>query len=197
LIGFTGTDFVILVADASHARSILKMKGNEDKIMELDDQCKMFAMSGDSADRTAFCEYIKRNLKLYEFRTGLRLGTHGTAHFTRREMADALRRNPYQANLLLAGLDEEGAQLYYIDYLGTMHQVPFGVQGYASNFVLSIFDRHYKPTLTVDEGLQLAKMCVAELHTRFLIAQPDFVIKILERVDGKSRIRVITGPKED
>lgn len=105
------------------------MKGNEDKILDVDGS-KMFAMAGDTGDRITFCDYIKRNIKLYEFRTGIRLTTAAAANFTRHELAHALRSDPKQANLLLAGYDESGPSLYFLDYLGTMHKMPFGAHGY-------------------------------------------------------------------
>lgn len=181
------------------------MKGNEDKIMDVDGS-KMFAMAGDAGDRVNFCDYVKRNIKLYELRTGIRLSTHAAANFTRHELANALREDPKNCNLLLAGLDNEhGASLYYLDYLGisltiliaflshllfifhfsypvlkllflvnvyicsgTMHKMHFGAHGYASNFVLSIFDRHYKPDLNIEEGLKLAQMCMQTSICSFL-----------------------------
>jgi 20S proteasome subunit beta 4 len=57
LIGLTGKDYVLFLADTAQARSILKMKATEDKIMVIDDT-KMIAMSGDTGDRTNFCEYV-------------------------------------------------------------------------------------------------------------------------------------------
>ena len=37
------------------------------------------------------------------------------------QLATALRRGPYQTNLLLGGFDEkDGAALYYLDYLASM-----------------------------------------------------------------------------
>jgi 20S proteasome subunit beta 4 len=166
------------------------MKGNEDKILDVDGT-KMFAMAGDTGDRMNFCDYIKRNIKLYELRTGIKLSTHAAANFTRNELAQALRSDPKHTNLLLAGLDEHGPSLYFLDYLGTMHKMPFGAHGYAANFVLSIFDRHYKPNLSVQDGEKLAAMCMAELQQRFLISQPDFVIKMIYKEGDKIETKII------
>lgn len=129
---------------------------------------------------------------MYEIRSGLHLSTHAAAHWTRRSLADSLRQRPYQTNLLLGGFDsDDGASLYYLDYLGSMHKMPFAVQGYASNFVLSIFDRYYKADLTLEEGMEIAKLCIAELNRRFLIAQPDWVIKVIKKDGDKSKLEVI------
>jgi 20S proteasome subunit beta 4 len=172
------------------------MKGNEDKILDVDGS-KMFAMAGDTGDRLNFCDYIKKNIKLYELRSGTRLTTHAAANYTRHELAEALRRDPKNTNLLLGGVDESGASLYYLDYLGTMHKMPFGAHGYASNFVLSLFDRHYKPDLTPQEGLQLAELCMLELQQRFLISQPDFFIKMIYKEDGKIQTKTIREVKPE
>ena len=45
----------------------------------------------------------------------------------------------------MGGYDEEnGPELYYLDYLASLVQVPFAVHGYGSFFSLSIMDRYYK-----------------------------------------------------
>ena len=70
-----------------------------------------------------------------------------------------------------------------MDYLAAYSKVRFGAQGYAANFVLSIFDRDWKPNMTVEEGIEVIKKCIHELDTRFMIAQPKFFIKIVDK-DG-------------
>jgi len=185
-IGFIGKDYVLLAADSSQARSILKMKGDVDKLFPIDSH-KLFALSGEAADREAFAHYIQKNIKLYTLRTGLTLTNHAAAHFARNEMAEALRRAPYQTNVLIAGYDSEPA-LYYLDYLGLMHKLDFAAHGYASNFVLSILDRYHKKDLPLEEGIQLINTCIKELQVRFLISQPDFTIKVVDK-DGIREIR--------
>jgi len=138
------------------------------------------AGSGVAADTATFSEYIQKNLKLYELNNDVKLTCHGAANFTRGELAKALRRGPYQTNLLLAGYDKEGGiSLYHMDYLAAMAKVNYGAHGYASNFVLSIFDRDWKSDLTLEQGVEIIKKCVHELHTRFLISQPNFFVKVV------------------
>ena len=73
-----------------------------------------------------------------------------------------------------------GPSLYYIDYMGTLQPVNFGVQGYASSFTLSIFDREWREGLTRDEAMDVIRHCVEELDTRFLVDQRKFVIKAVD-----------------
>jgi len=135
-----------------------------------------------------FSEYVGKNLTLYAINNDMTLSTHATANFVRTELATALRRGPYQTNILLGGYDADaGASLYFLDYMASLQKVPFGAHGYCSNFCLSIFDREWKPDLTVDEGLEIMRKCKSELATRFLIAQPKFLVKIAD-ADG---VRVV------
>lgn len=97
------------------------------------------------------------------------------------QLATALRKGPYQTNLLLAGYDEHtGPELYFFDYLAAFSKVTFAAQGYAANFVLSVFDREWKQGLSLDQGLDVVRKCLHELRTRFLISQPVFVVKVVD-----------------
>lgn len=203
VFGFVGNGYVIVGADASAARSIVVFKHDHDKIMQLDDR-KLLAAGGTQADNEAFCEYIQKNMKLYQLNNDLQLTTHGAANFMRNELAVALRKGPYQTNLLLAGVDEgtNEASLYWMDYLAAMSKVNFGAHGYAAHFILSIFDREFPSPhaapgnrgsedpavaangttlLSEEEGIALARKLVHELHTRFLMNQPNFVLKIVDK----------------
>jgi 20S proteasome alpha/beta subunit len=98
------------------------------------------------------------------------------------QLATALRKGPYQSNLLLAGWDDnEGVSLYQMDYMASLSKVNFGAHGYAANFILSVFDRDWKQGLTLEEGLEVVRRCIHELKTRFLISQPVFTLKVVDQ----------------
>eukprot|EP01117_Protostelium_nocturnum_P000304 TRINITY_DN10370_c0_g1_i1.p1 TRINITY_DN10370_c0_g1~~TRINITY_DN10370_c0_g1_i1.p1 ORF type:complete len:193 (+),score=58.04 TRINITY_DN10370_c0_g1_i1:139-717(+) len=183
LIGFVGEGYTLIASTATVARSVVVMKKREDKIYPLD-RFKLLAAEGDNGDRAHFTEYIARNMNLYELRLGYPLTTHGAAHFTRDEIATALRSRPYQVNMLLGGWDEEaGASLYFLDYMGSLHKQDFGCQGYSNYFILSLLDKYWKKGLNLEEGVQLIKTCMAQLKTRFVLDTSEWVIKYVDK-DG-------------
>jgi 20S proteasome subunit beta 4 len=117
LAAVTGEDFVLMAADASAGFSIIIMKDSEDKIVEMDNN-KLLAGNGEAGDRVQFTDFIQKNLSLHRFRNNRPLGTWAAANYLRNELATALRKGPYQTNMLLGGYDEQdGASLYFIDYL--------------------------------------------------------------------------------
>lgn len=56
------------------------------------DSHKVFCISGEAGDRVNFSEYVIANVKLYALRNGTQLSTKSVAHFTRGELATALRK---------------------------------------------------------------------------------------------------------
>lgn len=159
IFGIVGKDFVLVAADAKAARSILVYKDDEDKMVQLDSH-KLLLGAGPQSDRVEFSEYIQKNLKLYELRNGVRLDGSATANYIRGELARYLRQGPYQVNLLVGAVDqvskaeaqltpEKAAgtpipSLHWIDYLGSMVKMDYGVHGYGSNFCLSILDKEWQ-----------------------------------------------------
>lgn len=186
--GLVGKDYVILASDASVARSILVFKHDVDKIVQLDSH-KMMVGAGVAADNSAFSEYVQKNMKLYELNHDIKLDAPAATAFIRNELATALRKGPYQTNLLIAGFDANGAgaSLHWVDYMASQAKVDFGAHGYAGNFIISIFDREWKHNMNLEQGLEIVRKCLHELKTRFMISQPIFTIKVVDK-DG---IRVV------
>ncbi|KAI8060044.1 nucleophile aminohydrolase [Gongronella butleri] len=183
LFGITGKDFTLLAADTVSARSIVVMKGTEDKSRLLSPHTVML-YSGEPGDTVNFAEYIQRNIRLYSIRNGIELSPKAIATFTRREIADSLRsRHPYSVNMILGGYDEKTGkpELYWIDYLGAMASLPFAAQGYGAYFCTSLMDRHYREGLSVDEAKQLLQMCLDELKRRFIVNLPKFTVKLVTK----------------
>eukprot|EP00457_Paulinella_chromatophora_P015338 gb/GEZN01015932.1/.p1 GENE.gb/GEZN01015932.1/~~gb/GEZN01015932.1/.p1 ORF type:complete len:214 (-),score=37.82 gb/GEZN01015932.1/:212-853(-) len=183
LLGLVGDGYVLLVADCAQARSVVVFKHDQDKIVQLD-KSKLMAVSGDVGDRVQFAEYIAKNLALYSFRARTPLSTKAAANYARKELAEALRSKPYQVNSLIGGFDEAcGASLYFMDYMATLHPVPFGAQGYGSYFTLSTFDKMYKPDMSLEEGKEVMRACVKVLQTRMVLSLKSFKAKIVDK-DG-------------
>merc|ERR1712046_249876 len=184
LIGICTTEATIILADRTQARSIIRYQDNVDKILQLDEHKVMASAQKKGGDSTNFGEYVQKNLKLYELRTGTTLSTHASANFVRGELARFLRQKPYYVDLLLGGWDEDGGpSLYFIDYLASMQKVPYACHGYAGYFCCSTIDRQYTPNLTLAEGMEILKQCVHEINTRFLVNTPEFIVKVIS-ADG-------------
>ncbi|KAL5508625.1 PRE1 [Sanghuangporus vaninii] len=191
-----GRGYVLVAADTTAARSIVKMKSDEDKTKAIGPHLVM-AYSGEPGDTVYFAEYIERNLRLHQIRYHHELRPASAASWIRRALADSLRsRSPYAVNLLVGGFDnsstaiEEGKEefggapkLYWIDYLGTLAEVPFAAHGYGSYFALSLLDRYHDPNATLEEGLATLKRCIDEVAKRLIVGNYKYKVKIVDK-DG-------------
>mmetsp|Transcript_115450 Transcript_115450/g.172487 ORF Transcript_115450/g.172487 Transcript_115450/m.172487 type:complete len:201 (+) Transcript_115450:81-683(+) len=187
---------VIIAADQSNSRSILTYQKNLDKIKKLSSH-SMMGVSGPNCDLVNFTEYVSKNINLYELANdGTKLSTHAQANFARGELAAAIRKGPYQVNILLGGFDEKsGPSLYHLDYFGTLHKVKHGAQGYAQYFCSSIFDKDYVAGLSYDDAIVIIEKCIKEMHTRFTMSQPNFILKKVDK-DGVSVISFGEDPAD-
>ncbi|KAI3379012.1 hypothetical protein SNEBB_008831 [Seison nebaliae] len=185
LIGLTGRDFVIIAADAMSARSVVVMKKNLSKMLRVSDKL-VLATSGEAGDSFQFAEYIAKNIALYRMRTEQELSPSAAANFTRRQIANYLRsRSPYAVNMLIGGINDEGeGELYFLDYLGSMVKTNFAMHGYGAFFGLSIFDRFYRPDMTIDEAMNLLSKVICEVQKRLIIQLSDFQFSLLSKKDG-------------
>ncbi|XP_034193099.1 proteasome subunit beta type-2 [Osmia lignaria lignaria] len=193
LIGIQFKDFVLVAADMTTAQSIMVMKSDEQKIHKMSDKLIM-AVSGEAGDTTQFSEYIGKNIQLYKMRNGYELSPKAAASFTRRNLADYLRsRTPYFVNLLMAGYDNNnGPELYFIDYLASCVRVPYAAHGYGGFFSLSILDRYHKYDSTEEEAYILMKKCVREIHKRLIVNLPNFKVQKVSK-DGIKDLEPITA----
>ncbi|KAF4588347.1 Proteasome subunit beta type-4 [Pleurotus pulmonarius] len=181
----TGKGYVIVASDTTAARSIVKMKIDEDKVKELGPHLLM-AHSGEPGDTIHFSEYVERNIRLYNIRHNYSLSPSAAASWVRRSLAESLRsRHPYSVNLLLGGYDVPAKEphLYWIDYLGTMAEVPFAAHGYGSYFALSLLDRYHNPDASLEEGIATLKRCIDEVAKRLIVSPSKYSVKVVDK-DG-------------
>jgi len=179
----TGKGYVIVAADMTASRSIVKMQSNVDKIKVLGSHLLM-ASSGEPGDTVQFAEYVERNIRLAQIRNTYPLPPPSAASWIRRELADSLRsRSPYAVNLLVAGYDlsTHEPKLYWIDYLGTMATVPFAAHGYGSYFSLSLLDKYHDPEATLEEGLATLRRCIDEVSKRLVVTPGKFKVKVVDK----------------
>jgi len=187
IIGFVGGDYTMIATDQNAGRSIMVFHQDADKIMELDSH-KLLGLGGDPADIVQEPEFFQKNLKLNYYRNGVAMSTHAVANYMRGEKSANLRKGMKVVDMLLGGYDADvGPSLYFIDYLASMQKLDKGAHGYAGFFVNSLLDAHWKPGMTVDEGLALMALCTQEMKTRFSINMPNWIVKVVDK-DGTRKV---------
>ena len=134
-------------------------------------------------------------MRLSELRNGAPLSTKAAAHYARGQLAAALRKRPYQTNLLIAGHDATGPSLYWVDYLATMHPMNVAGTGYGSYFALAMLDRLWRPDLTLADAVGLMDKAIEEVRKRLVVAPSAFVVKVVDK-DGARVVKTVRPAEE-
>jgi len=186
-----GKGYVLIAADTTASRSIVKMKSDEDKTKILSPHLVM-TYGGEPGDTIQFAEYVERNVRLQIMRNNHEIRPQATAAWIRRTLADSLRsRNPYSVNLMLGGYDQatSSPQLFWIDYLGTFATVPYAAHGYGAYFALSTLDRYHDPTSDLETGLKTLRRCIDEIANRMAIGVGKFKVHVVDK-DGAREVEL-------
>ncbi|EDW28746.1 GL19338 [Drosophila persimilis] len=190
LLGIKGPDFVMLAADTTHARSIIVMKEDQNKIHKASDNL-LISTTGESGDTEQFTEFISKNIALYKMRNGYDLSPRAAAHFTRKNLADYLRsRTPYQGLHVCRWVcfrihqrydETDGAELAFIDYLANAKSLNHAGHGYGAMFCSSIYDRYWHPNITQDEAYDIFKKCIVEIQKRLVVNLKNFNVSVVDK----------------
>ena len=174
VFGVQGKDYILLAGDkAAVGNSIIKFQDTDRKVFKLADN-QLMACVGESYDKKNFPKLVKANLELYFFKNGHRLTTDETAAYIRKELAEGIRSSPHQCNCLVAGYDNDGPKLYWLDYLGSYAKILKAAHGYGAYFLYGLMDNFYKKDLSLKDGEDIIKKCINELKTRFSINMVNF-----------------------
>merc|ERR1712038_871035 len=143
------------------------------------------SMSGDPGDVEQFSQLIRANMQFYAMKNDYETTPEETAHFTRRHLATAIRKKPYNVMMVIGGYNEitKKPSLHYLGQYASCVPVPFASHGYGAMFTNSLLDRWYRPDLSYEEAVELFKKVVAELQRRFIVNLPTFKLKKVD-ADG-------------
>lgn len=186
ILGIRVQGATLIATSKAATRGISILKDTDDKTRALNPH-NLVAYTGESGDTVQFAEYVQANIQLYTMReNGVELSPKATASFVRNQLATSLRsRKPYQVNVLIGGYDTRTGEalLNWIDYLGTQVELPYAAHGYAAFYCTSLFDRHYRAGMSVDEGLELLRLALAELERRMPVDFKGVYVKVVDQ-DG-------------
>lgn len=199
IVAIKFNDFCLVAASGMAAQYYIKLTDNEEKVVELDSH-KLLVAIGEDGPRKRFGELIRANLALNKVRShGQQADATTAANFIRNTLARAIRdreTGPYEVQSLLACYDlpvsehddtPAGTRLYYLDYMGTMQQVPYGAHGYCHAFVTALLDCHYRPDMTPQEGVDLLQKCIDEIKRRLIVSCPNFICRVINK-DGIAKL---------
>lgn len=186
ILGVSFDDFVILAADKIESFGILKIAEDSKKVYPLTSHVAM-AIMGESGDVEHFTRFVQCNFELEKFRDdGWEVSLTRAWNWISWQLAQDIRSSsPNQVFPIVGGYcyQEKKCQLYWMDYLGTCSPVTYGANGYGESMAVGFLDRHHRPNMNKEQGIELVKGALDAITTRSMISQKIFQMVLVDK-DG-------------
>jgi proteasome beta subunit len=154
ILGIVCKDGVVMASDRQATAGNIAMSKREPKTIKVNDYV-MMAGAGLALEIQRLPKLIAAELKIKELRSKSRPTVKQAVSLLSNIMTSRQR-----AGFLMGGFNEDGTtELYSLDPVGHISKI----EDYDANFgsgmpyVLGLFERQYKPGLSVKEGIELAK----------------------------------------
>ena len=137
-------------------------------------------------------QFVSRVLKaqavLYELDAHDRISTKSVGKMVS-NMLYSRKMAPLYTNLIIAGVDKDGPQLYTLDALGSLMPEDFGATGTGMLLSIGILEAEYKPGMTVEEGAKLVEKTIRNSIKRDVMSGNGIDLLIITQ-DGAEEKRI-------
>jgi len=103
---------------------------------------------------------IKAQSVLYELDAHDRINTKSVAKMLS-NMLYSRKMAPFYTNLIIAGVDKDGPELYTLDALGSLIPEDYGATGSGMLLSMGILEAEYKPDMTIEDGVKLVEKVIS------------------------------------
>ena len=156
-IGLICKDGVVLAAERKATMGYMIASKDDLKITKIADHIGM-TQAGMVGDLQALGRYLKAETKLFELKNKKRITVNSTASL----LATILYSGrwsylPYQIQIILAGYDETGPNLFILHPDGSkLEEKRFFSTGSGSPFAFGVLETQYKDGISIEEGKKIA-----------------------------------------
>ncbi len=160
IIGIKCADGVVLASDRRASKGGMIGSKACKKIYPIDDN-KAIAIAGQLSDANYLINLVKAEAKLMEFSRGFPLTVKEIAKLLSNMLYTGMRSYlPYITEMLVAGIDQTGPNVYETDISGAVTDEKFTSSGSGSPIALGVLESMYKDGLATDEAAVIAEKAV-------------------------------------
>ncbi len=159
-VGLVCTDGIVLTTDTRASMGYYVASRTVNKIAVIDEHVAV-TIAGGVADAQYVVDQLKYNSSIYKIEKSRPLPISSVARITSNIFFSALHQlAPYYADILVGGIDEDGAQLYNVDLFGTLTKESYYSTGSGSPVAYGIIESEFKESLTIEKALPIAVKAV-------------------------------------
>ncbi|KAK2962520.1 putative Proteasome subunit beta type-5 [Blattamonas nauphoetae] len=157
-LAFRCNGFAIAAADSRSTQGETIASQAVTKLIKINDYI-ISTMAGSAADCQYWSRYVGSESQLFELRNKRRMTVAGASKFYSNILIQYKGRD-LSVGSMIVGYDDFGADLFYIDNDGQRVRGDIFACGSGSTFALSVLDQEFRPDLTEDEAVELARKSI-------------------------------------
>jgi len=160
IVGLKAVDGVVLASDRRASKGFFIASKTTQKIMRVDDSLAV-AVAGLLSDAVYLVNVVRAERKLIALRRGFPLSVAESAKLISNLFYSGMRNYiPYYAELIVAGVDDEGPHVYSSDMSGSVVAEEFVSSGSGSPVAYGVLESLYTPSIRLEEARNIAVKAV-------------------------------------
>ena len=183
-VGMIAKDCVVLASDQRATMGFLIANKTAKKIFKVTDRIGA-TIAGSVADAQNIMDLLSAEAKLFEIQRGRPIRVKALTRLLSNIMFQG--RGLYMLQCLVGGFDDEGAQVYYTDYVGSVIPDKFVSTGSGSPVALGVLEAEYKDDLTKKKAIELGVRAVAAAIERDAASGNSILVSVIDK-DGYQEI---------
>ena len=153
-VGIVTKDGVVMGADMRATMGHLISHKETQKLFKIDEHMAL-TIAGLVGDAQVLARWLTAEVELYKVKRGTEMSIKAASTLMGNVM-NQRKFAPFYVQLIIGGVDLEGAHIYSLDSAGGSIPDKFVTTGSGSVFVYGVLEDHYKEDLSQEEGIDLA-----------------------------------------
>ena len=179
-VGLVAKDCVVLASDQRATMGLLIANKTAQKIYKITDRIGA-TIAGSVADAQAIMDLLRAEAKLFEIQRGKPMRVKALTRLFSNIMFQA--RGTYLLQCLVGGFDDEGPQVFYTDYIGSVLPDKFTATGSGSPVALGVLEVGYKDDMPKKKAIELAIRSIAAAIERDAATGNSILVSVIDK-DG-------------
>jgi proteasome beta subunit len=183
-VGMIAKDCVVLASDQRATMGFLIANKTAKKIFKVTDRIGA-TIAGSVADAQAIMDLLAAEAKLFEIQRGRPIRVKALTRLLSNIMFQG--RGAYMLACVVGGFDDEGAQVFYTDFVGSVIPDKFVSTGSGSPVALGVLEAEYKDDLPKKKAIELGVRAVAAAIERDAASGNSILVSVIDK-DGYQEI---------
>jgi len=177
-VGLIAKDCVVLASDQRATMGYLIANKTAKKIYKITDSIGA-TIAGSVADAQAIMDLLRAEAKLFEIQRGRPIRVKALTRLLSNIMFQG--RGLYMLGSLVGGFDDEGPQVFYTDYVGSVIPDKYVANGSGSPVALGVLENGYKDDLPKKKAIELAVHSIAAAIERDAATGNNILVSVIDK----------------